>query len=382
MEPFSPFCPVDIRVLSADEGTFAAGKMLSAHAHRLLVFTSKSLLATLSVNSFIGKLQKDGHDVFTLTIASNPSVTDLSATIVRLREQAFSPTCVLAIGGGSCLDMAKAVSALWYLPLSEAADTNAIRHAIRTQAYRQSTSFIDWIAMPTTTGTGSEVTPWATVWDTEQCSKLSIDSIQLFAKAAILIPDWMTSMPASLTLSTGLDAVSHAMEAFWAKARSPLSQTLALRAVQIASVTLPQVLQCPVDIELRREMCMASLLAGLAFSLTRTTACHSISYPLTLLHHVPHGFAAAITLAEVLDRNRAAVPEIAQLENIFCEFGGLDSWLSGICEKVQPLRLSAFHITEAHLPAIAKHTFTQGRMDNNPLAFSPQDVMNILFACL
>ena len=380
MNSFSPFSPVDIRILTADKGEGAVRTMLTGEKKKILVLTTSSLCTRLSLASFFTALQGDGHCLhLAADVAPTPSVEDVTALLQRLRQQEFDPTIILAIGGGSVLDMAKAISAFWHLP--EFVNADDIRNAIHTKAYWQSPAFVDWIAMPTTAGTGSEVTPWATIWDPQKARKLSIDSPGLFAKAAVILPKWTSSMPPALTLATGLDVLSHAMESFWANMRTPLSQALSLRAIETARVALPKAIAHPQSDDARQDMCVASLLAGLALSLTRTTACHSISYPLTMFHGVPHGIAAALTLGEVMTRNREAVPEIAQIENLFTEDSGFACWLASVSENTQPLRLSAFGIEEKHLPAIVDLTFTQGRMDNNPVLFTPDDVLEILHAC-
>lgn len=382
MGAFSPFCPVDIHVLPRLEGEAAARDMLSGTRHKLLILAPQGLCTALSLTGFFTALQGDGHCVQLITaIPSNPSVEDLAALLKTLRKQEFQPSCILAIGGGSCIDLAKGVSALWHLPADQTCTVEAVRQSIQSNAYLAEHSFPGVLAMPTTAGTGSEVTHWATIWDNENRRKLSIDCAQLFPKAAVLIPEWMAKMPPALTLSTGLDALSHAMEAFWARTRTPLSQALALAAGQRVRDALLKALQDPASLPARQEMCMASLLAGLAFSQTRTTACHSISYPLTMLYGVPHGTAAALTLSPILTRNRAAVPEIAQMEALFAEHGGFSAWLQSVTMGIQELKLSAFGVKADHLPVIVELTFTQGRMDNNPVLLSPEEVLEILREC-
>ena len=379
MIDFSAFCPIDVRVLSAEAGQAAVRHLLEGKQAKLLAIVPRFLCTQLSLAPFFTALQSDGHAVQLYTdVPSNPSVADVAALLSLLREQRFVPTTILAIGGGSCMDLGKAVSALYHLNSVQSVDE--VRQAIQQKAYLQPHTFMDLIAMPTTAGTGSEVTKWATIWDDENQRKLSVDCPSCFAKAAILIPDWTLSMPASLTLSTGLDALSHAMEAYWSAHREPVSQALALAAVRTVHDALPQVLRQPDSLALRRQMCVGSLLAGLAFSRTRTTACHSISYPLTMLYAMPHGYAAAVTLAAVAQRNAAVVPELSALLSLFPE--GLYAWLTDVSQGIQSLRLSAFGVKEAELPAISQLTFTAGRMDNNPIVFTPEQVIEILRECL
>ena len=141
---------------------------------------------------------------------------------------------------------------------------------------------------------------------------------------------------------------------------------------------LPLALSEPDHLDARREMCLASLTAGLAFTQTRTTACHSISYPLTLHKGIPHGFAVAVTLSSVMRRNAKAVPEMERLQAVFDEAEGFDAWLEQTAYGVQTLTLSAFGIAEQELESLARQTFTAGRMDNDPVAFTTDDVLEIL----
>lgn len=380
MRNLQPFCPVDIRVLPALEGQEAIRAMLPQGGCRLLVMAPRFLCGELALAAFWTALQGDGHSVHLVTdIPSNPSLEDLVGLLAIMRQKEFSPQALLAIGGGSCIDLAKGFSAFWHMPQALGRSVEALREAIAARAYdAPDNPFVDILAMPTTAGTGSEVTHWATLWDESKRSKLSIDCQRLFPKGAVLVTEWTAGMPPALTLSTGLDALSHGMEAYWAKASTPLSQALALSAVDKVRRFLPQALARPGDLDYRQEMCTASLLAGLAFSITRTTACHSLSYPLTMLHGVPHGFAAAVTLVPVMQRNRAAVPGIATLEGLFAPDGGLLPWLQQTCDGVQTLHLAAFGIGLEHLEAIADQAFTAGRMDNNPVLFTRQDVLDIL----
>ncbi len=373
---FSPLCPVDVRVLAAAEAMQAVRAMLPK-PQSLLVMASRGRSAALGLAPFLTALQGDGHAVQLYgDIPANPSVQDVAALLSRLCEQPFEPTAILAIGGGSCIDLGKAAAALYHLLPKP--DVQAVREAIVGKRYLAPHITIDLLTMPTTAGTGSEVTRWATVWDAENRMKLSIDHAAGFPKAAVLVPEWTLGMGADLTLATGLDALSHAMEAYWAVARNPFSQELALLAAGKVANALPLVLKRPGDLAARREMCLASLLAGLAFSQTRTTACHSISYPLTMLHGIPHGYAAALTLGSVMARNAKAVPEVERLTAVFDEAEGFDTWLYETARGVREMRLSAFGIAEVQLPEICALTFTAGRMDNNPIVFSRDEVMEIL----
>ncbi len=381
MTAFSPFSPVDIRVLNKTAGLDAVQTLLEG-ADGFAVLADASVLEKLRLAPFVEKLLASKKGVLLQEIPANPTAADVCRALHALAGRQVH--ALVAIGGGSCMDLAKAISALYHLLPGDRLSEESVLEAILQQDYKRPHPFVDILALPTTAGTGSEVTKWATIWDPEHGRKLSIDCVENFPKAAILIPELTASMSPGLTLSTGLDALSHAMEAFWAKSRTPLSKALAIAAIGKILTFLPAAVRPETagDLDVRREMCLGSLLAGLAFSITRTTACHSISYPLTMLFGLPHGFAAAMTLSGVMKRNEEAVPEIQDLHAIFCADGGFSAWLEQLTAPVRPLRLGAFGIREQDLEKIAELTFTAGRMDNNPVLFSRQEVLEILRECL
>jgi len=293
---------------------------------------------------------------------------------------AETPGKLVAIGGGSTIDVAKAISATF--PLFETAPPTLeqITAVIKEKSYRGKSGGIDIIAIPTTAGTGSEVTKWATIWDSNKQQKFSIDDLSLYPKQTLIVPELTYSAPKKLVLSTGLDALCHALEAFWAKPSNPVIKDVATIAALQIRQSLKNALKNPVDKEARTGMSRGATLAGIAFSNTRTTACHSISYPITMMYGVDHGFACALTLAQVAEINKAKVPEISRmLEEVFgCSENGLRTWLDDVCGEIQPLRLSSFGIKADDIPKIAQAAFTAGRMDNNPVDITQQQVIEIL----
>src|SRR5450830_298928 len=156
------------------------------------------------------------------------------------------------------------------------------------------------IAIPTTAGTGSEVTPWATIWDAAAGNKYSLHQDWTWPQAAIIDPQLMPSLPQDMTLASGLDALSHALESIWNVNRNPVSASLAATAARSIVNTLPALLQHPRDLQLRERMAVAALQAGLAFSNTKTALAHSLSYDITLHHGVTHGIACSFSLPHVM----------------------------------------------------------------------------------
>ena len=232
------------------------------------------------------------------------------------------------------------------------------------------------IAVPSTAGTGGEVTRWATLWDTVNKKKYSVDAPSLVNKVWV-VPELLTNMPKRLKLSTGLDAICQATEAFWAKKSDPQVQAIATKAIALFVKYFEDFLNGPENSQVKTEIATASLLAGIAFSKTRTTACHSISYPLTLNFGIEHGFAAALSLPAVVNINEKAV-DCSALYEAIQPFENYRSLVDTFSAGIQPMRLSAFRISEQDLPIIAAESFTQGRMDNNPVDLTKNDVELIL----
>ncbi len=310
----------------------------------------------------------------------NPNQQDIIDALEIVGD--LNPTQILAIGGGSTIDLAKAISAFYYLFKEKGikADLNNVTDGLKEKTYTQPHQFIDIIALPSAAGTGSEVTRFATIWDVNKVSKFSIDCQENYAKKAIVIPDLTLTLPPRLTLSTGLDALSHAMESFWAKPTTYVVKDIALRAIDLIMTYLPQVLKDPGNLELRTGMSRGALLAGMAFAKTRTTACHSISYPITMQYGVEHGLACALSLDAVSKINREKTVLADDLFAVLEKHGGLKDWMDKTSEGIVDIRLSALGVPKEGIDKIVEGTFTKGRMDNNPVDISPEQVKEILLS--
>ena len=235
------------------------------------------------------------------SVAANPTV----AHIVELTRRLPNIDIVVALGGGSVIDAAKGMLALQAL----GEDTDALMAHLRDgnslPAEMRPGSLI---AVPTTAGTGSEVTRWGTIWGDDGI-KHSVNDPKLYPSRAVIDPALTLSMPEELTLSTGLDALSHAMESVWNRRHTAVSDALAEKAIAIIKADLLGVLGAPKELEGRRRIQTAALLAGLAMGTTQTALAHSVSYPFTANFGMPHGLACSFTLAEVARFNAVVAPE-------------------------------------------------------------------------
>lgn len=320
-----------------------------------------------------------GHLAWVRKCPGNPNQKDVLDALLNVGD--LEPTKIIAIGGGSTIDLAKAISAFYHMFRGEEITIPKITKALQEKTYATvEHKFIDIIAVPSAAGTGSEVTRFATIWDVDKISKFSIDCQENYAKQAVIIPELTLSLPQRLTLSTGLDALSHATEAYWAKPTNFLVKDIALRAIDLIMTYLPQVLADPTNLELRTAMCRGALLAGIAFAKTRTTACHSIGYPMTMQYGLEHGFACALTLDAVSKINREKTELADMLFAVLEKHGGMQEWIDATCGDIVTLRLSHFGIPKEGIDGIVEGTFTKGRMDNNPVDITPEQVKEILLS--
>jgi phosphonate metabolism-associated iron-containing alcohol dehydrogenase len=296
-------------------------------------------------------------------------VDDGLSSLARCREIAAhvwpllerEPDAVLlALGGGTTLDVAKVLRCR---PLD--GRFAGVERALRGEAAWPALALATLWMVPTTAGTGSEVTRWATVWDTDAQPpvKRSFDEPFGWAERAFVDPALTLSCPLGVTRDTALDALSHALESVWNRHANPFSDALALGAARRVLRALPAALRDPMDLGLRTELALAALEAGYAFSQTRTALAHALSYAVTLEQGLPHGLAVALWLPAAwelavgcdarVDALLAQVftPETATLDNAAAVSAQaargammLRAWLQRLGVELDPTRLG---ITDA-----------------------------------
>ena len=230
-------------------------------------------------------------------VKPNPDVAELEALYEQFWSDPQSVDAIIAVGGGSSIDTAKAL-----MVGTESGKFKDLVAALVAGKPFTPARTKTLIAVPTTAGTGSEVTPWATVWDRQAQKKYSLHLPQTWPSIAIVDPELMLSLPASVTLQSGLDALSHALESIWNVNANAMSDTFAVAAIREVFETLPALMRQLDNVDLRARMALAALKAGMAFSNTRTALAHSISYEMTLRYGLPHGIACSFPLPMVLQR--------------------------------------------------------------------------------
>ena len=273
-------------------------------------------------------------------ILPNPDVSWLAPLYDDVHRTHADVECVVALGGGSVIDTAKAL--VCATPGSSFAELLAV---LEQGGSLPAGPHKALIAIPTTAGTGSEVTPWATIWDQTAGRKHSLHQACTWPEAALIDPALMSSLPAGASLAAGLDALSHALESLWNVNRNPVSMLLAEQAARQTLATLPQLMQDLGNVQLRADMAQAALLAGLAFSNTKTALAHSLSYDITLQHGVPHGIACSFSLPLVMEM---ALGVDDAVDAALCRIMGADTPQAAVQQLRSFLQRLGVHTDPAH----------------------------------
>mgnify|MGYP001162741973 CR=1 FL=1 len=305
---------------------------------------------------------------------SNPTFEDCNNVIDFSQSNPFDG--VIAIGGGSPMDLAKVV--ISYLGTGE---TNILKLIEYKKKY---STDIPSIFIPTTHGTGSEVTMWGTVWNMVEKKKYSISHPSLYPTVAILDGSLTTSLPIETSIITILDALSHSFEAIWNKNANSVSTAYAIDAITLILNNIESFKNDSLNIEVRKKLLLASNKAGLAFSNTKTAAAHSISYPLTIHYGIPHGVAASITLIPLLNINKGSISESLRIlyNNLGLSFNELKDRISSIPSSIVPFKFIEWGVSMKDIPKIVKESFTKGRMENNIVRLNELSIHSILIEFL
>ena len=276
---------------------------------RCFVVTDSFLYKNGYTKNIERKLDEMGivHTCFS-DVEPDPSLASARAGAAAMR--AFEPDCIIALGGGSAMDAAKIMWVLYENPDADfddmAMDFMDIRKRIYTFPKMGKKAY--FVAIPTSSGTGSEVTPFAIITDKETGIKWPLADYELMPNMAIVDTDNMMSAPKGLTCASGIDVMTHAIEAYVSVMASDFTDSLALKAIKLVFDYLPRAYRDGNDVEARDHMANASCMAGMAFANAFLGINHSLAHKLGAFHHLPHGIANALVLTDVMRYNSAEVP--------------------------------------------------------------------------
>ena len=248
------------------------------------------------------------HTTF-FDVAPDPTLACAKAGTEQMR--AFAPDCIIALGGGSAMDAAKIMWVMYEHPEVDFMDMAMRFMDIRKRVYTfpKMGEKAYFIAIPTSAGTGSEVTPFAVITDETTGVKYPLADYELLPNMAIIDTDFHMSAPKGLTAASGIDAVTHALEAYAAMLATDYTDGLALKSLKTIFEYLPRAYENgQTDVEAREKMANAATMAGMAFANAFLGVCHSMAHKLGAFHHLPHGIANALMICEVLRFNAAEAP--------------------------------------------------------------------------
>ncbi|TBL79458.1 iron-containing alcohol dehydrogenase [Paenibacillus thalictri] len=302
-----------------------------------------------------------------------------------LLAKSESCDCIVGVGGGSALDTAKAIGLMM-------ANEGHIRDYVGINIVPKKGAPV--IALPTTAGTGSELTIWSVLSDKQAKVKLSVGSPYNCPDLAICDPELTLSLPAHVTAATGMDALTHALESFVNKATQPISEGMSLQAMKLIARSLRTAVFQGENLEARYDMLMASLIAAMAFNPTRLGLAHALAIPLGAHFKIPHGTVNAILLPEVMEfnlrGNLSKFKEIAQIFGMPVDGRSPTDAAEQAVVAVRRLKqdvgitqtLSDYGVTEADLGYIAEEAMTSGNVPVNPVQPTPHDLQQICRAAM
>lgn len=227
-------------------------------------------------------------------VKSHPEFKDLEMIYNKVQDIDFD--IILAIGGGSVIDASKFLSVK-----NKSKKFSFVDDLTRGRIPKENYSLTPIISIPTTSGTGSELTPWATIWDMDEKKKYSLHLPDLYSEVALYDPTLTLSVPKELTIQTGLDTLSHALESIWNKKANLITVNYAVESAKLIMDYLPKLASDLENIEYRDKIMRSCMYAGLAFSNTQTAIAHAMSYFITAHKGVPHGIACSFTLPMLVD---------------------------------------------------------------------------------
>ena len=368
----------------------ALGRIAKPLGKRALIVTDERLRGDSTITDMVAQLDAAGIAV-RVDGSTQPDVPVNTAMVSADAARDFAPDLVIGVGGGSCLDMAKCVAIL-------------LTHGGTPQDYygefKVPGPVMPLIAVPTTAGTGSEVTPVAVLSDTERQLKVGISSPHIIPTVAICDPDLTLTCPASLTAIAGADALTHAIEAFTAIRHEPVpglaqdrvfvgknatSDVFALRAISLLWQGLELACTDGSNAEARANVMLGATMAGLAFGVAGTAAAHAIQYPVGALTHTPHGAGVACLMPYVMAWNApmigAELEQFAQATNL----PGGDAVIPAIAALFErigiPPTLDALGLAEDRLDWVAEQSCGIARLiQNNPRDLPLADMRRLLGA--
>lgn len=386
MKGFSEF-RMPKTVFYGNDSLTRLGEQAALLGKKVLIVSDK-IMTQIGVVAKCQKYLEDAGIAYAcyLEVNSEPTDTYVSEALTICKEQQCD--VVAAVGGGSCIDAAKAVAVV-------ASNGGYIGDYMGGKKKIQNKP-LPLIAIPTTSGTGSEVTAVTVINNTKDDVKMMIKDPAFIPEVAIVDPVLTYSTPPQVTAATGIDALCHAMEAYISRVSQPITDQLALSSIEMIVNNLRAAYQDGNDVEAREKMAIASMQAGIAFSNASVTLVHGMSRPIGALFHVPHGISNAMLLPAVLEFTKeSAVERLAVIGRILRpDLEALtDSELADVtvdevkklCNDLNIPNMKAYGLDQEKFDQVvskmAADAIASGSPGNNPRIPSQEEIVELYHTC-
>lgn len=301
-------------------------------------------------------------------ITTNPLLSEVEKAAKLIKE--VNADFAIALGGGSSMDLAKFSCSMVY------ADKRIQEYFFKRATFANKS--LPLIVMPTTAGTGSEVTAVSVCNDDETGIKQPLNHNNFYPYMAVVDPSLTLSVPSFVTAVTGLDAMSHALEAFWNVNHQPICDMFATESLRLIFNSLEKAYDEGGDIQARANMCLGALYAGLAFAQAKTAAVHACSYPLSIDYHLCHGEACAFTLDLFLLENASVDSRLNDLAKKI-GFENVEMMAKAIAKlkKKFKLKLTFSDMGKVDITALAENCVKHPLFNNNPKRYTPKELESV-----
>jgi alcohol dehydrogenase class IV len=359
-------------------------EVVDAGGTKVLLVTDEGVRKAGLVDGVVDSLQKAGVGVVVYDrVETNPALAVVEAGFALYRQEGCD--ALVAVGGGSSIDTAKAIGVLANNPppLAQYEGADKVPNPIPPL-----------VAVPTAAGTGAEVTFSAVITDPERHYKISVRSPKQAPRVALLDPNLLTTLPPRLAAMTGMDTLTHAVEAYTSTSANPLSDVLALEAIRMTGEWLPRFVANPRNVEAAAHMQLACVFAAVSFANARLGNVHAMAHPLGGHFNLHHGLACAIVLPRVMEFNLIGAP--CRYADVARALGKRVDGLpvmeaarlapQAVYELLQvlelPTRLSEVGVTADRIPAMARDAITSGIHATNPRLTDYGVIVRLYEACM
>lgn len=341
-------------------------------AKKVMIITDKGLVNAGMVNKITDIIKEEGISFMIYDeIEANPKDYNVELAAEKAREESIDT--IIAFGGGSPIDAAKAVIVL-------------AKQGGKVRDYQGKGKIKDdclpLITIPTTAGTGSEVTFSSVITDTKEKFKFTIKSIAIAAKVAIIDPELTLTVPPIITAATGIDALTHAIEGYTANCTEPIAEAVGLYAVEYITKNIVEAVKNGENIEARDKMMMGSLLAGLSFSHADVASVHCMAEALGSIYDAPHGMCNAILLPYVMEYSLPAAEfkyarvaramGIEEKDDFAAAVKGID-YIKKLSKEIGLPGIKSLNINTEDFVLLAEMAVKNGSNESNPREISKDD---------